>query len=240
MSTINETITTTDPDETIWGAILGGLMGLGLAAGGMAIGAGAFGLVGETTSFWYLSRSAGFVAYLLLWGSVAWGLLLSTQIGRGRLKAPVLLDAHQFLSAVGLGFAFFHGLVLMGDQYLSFPLAAVLVPFAGSYEPLLVAAGQIGLWLSALLIGSFYVRRWIGQRVWRAFHYIGFVAYWIALAHSIFLGTDSNQLWIQIGYLLTGGSILFLTYYRILTAGKPVRDQEERSQDGQKQAVGVQ
>ncbi len=127
----------TDPGETIRGAIYGGLVGLALAAAGMIIGAGAFGVAGQTTSFWYLSRSAGFVAYLLLWGSVAWGLLLSTKIGRGKLKAPVLLDAHQFLSAVGLGFTFFHGLVLMGDQYLSFPLSAVLVPFAGTYEPLL-------------------------------------------------------------------------------------------------------
>ncbi|MEZ4836089.1 MAG: hypothetical protein R2873_29510 [Caldilineaceae bacterium] len=44
----------------------------------------------------------------------------------------------------------------MGDQYLS--------PLAGEYEPLLVAAGQIGLWLSVLLIASFYVRRAIGSQ----------------------------------------------------------------------------
>ena len=232
---INQLTPSIDPGETIWGAIYGGLVGLALAGAGLAIGAGTFGLAGETTSFWYLSRSAGFVAYLLLWGSVAWGLLLSTKIGRGKLKAPVLLDAHQFLSAVGLGFTFFHGLVLMGDQYLSFPLSAVLVPFAGSYEPLLVAAGQIGLWLSALLIGSFYVRKWISQRVWRAFHYTGFVAYVIALVHAILLGSDSGQLWVEALYLVTGGSVLFLTYYRILTAGKA-----ERAQRGQNAPVGVQ
>ncbi len=229
----------TDPGETIRGAIYGGLVGLALAGAGMVIGAGVFGLSGETKSFWYLSRSAGFVALLLLWGSVVWGLLLSTKIGRGRLKAPALLDAHQFLSAVGLGFTFFHGLVLMGDQYLSFPLSAVLVPFAGTYEPLLVAAGQIGLWLSALLIGSFYVRKWISQRVWRAFHYTGFIAFWIALAHAFFLGTDSGQLWVQALYLFTGGSVLFLTYYRILTAGKAERP-PRIERDGQNAPVGVQ
>jgi len=235
MNTPTHTSTPTDPGETIRGAIYGGLVGLALAAAGMIIGAGAFGFAGETKSFWYLSRSAGFVAYLLLWGSVAWGLLLSTKIGRGRLKAPALLDAHQFLSAVGLGFTFFHGLVLMGDQYLSFPLSAVLLPFAGTYEPLLVAAGQIGLWLSAMLILSFYVRKWISQRVWRAFHYTGFIAFWIALAHAIFLGSDSGVLWIQAMYAATAGSVLFLTYYRILTAGKA-----ERVQRGQNAVVGVQ
>jgi hypothetical protein len=56
------------------------------------------------------------------------------------------------------------GLVLMGDRYLSFPLRAIVVPLAASYEPLLVAGGQIAFWLSALLIGSFHERRHVGGR----------------------------------------------------------------------------
>jgi hypothetical protein len=32
------------------------------------------------------------------------------------------------------------------------------------YEPLLVACGQIAIWLSLLLIVSFYIRRRIGPR----------------------------------------------------------------------------
>lgn len=207
-----------DESDSIWGAILGTLMGLALAGAGFAIGVGAFGLTGETQSYWYLSRASGFVAYLLLWGSVAWGLLLSTKIAKGATRAPALLDAHQFLSGIGLGFAFFHGLILMGDRYLSFPLRAVLVPFAGEYEPRLVAAGQIGLWLSALLIVTFYVRKQIGQKLWRLIHYTGFLSFWLVLIHAAAMGTDSNYLWVQFLYLLSAGAILFLTVYRILTA----------------------
>lgn len=54
-----------------------------------------------------------------------------------------------------VGFASFHGLVLIGDRSVSFPLRAIVVPFASSYEPLLVACGQKALWLSVLRIGSF-------------------------------------------------------------------------------------
>lgn len=207
-----------DDGETVWGALLGTLIGLALAVGGLAIGVGVVGLGGETQSYWYLSRAAGFVAYLLLWGSVVWGLLLSSKIGKGALRPAALLDAHQFLSGVGLGFAFFHGLILMGDRYLSFPLAAVLLPFAGEYEPVLVAVGQIALWLSALLIATFYVRQKIGQKRWRLIHYSGFLAFWLALAHAVFLGTESANLWVQLLYLLSGGAVIFLTVYRILTA----------------------
>ncbi|RME60063.1 MAG: hypothetical protein D6790_09905 [Caldilineae bacterium] len=148
---------------------------------------------------------------------MVWGLLLSSRIAQGALRAPALLDAHQFLSNVGLGFAFFHGLILMGDRYLSFPLQAVLVPFQSTYEPLLVAAGQIGLWLSVLLIASFYVRRFIGQKAWRAIHMSSFVAFLLALLHGVLVGSESGQLWAQLMYLFSGGSVMFLVLYRILS-----------------------
>ncbi len=204
------------------GVALGSLVGLSLALAGFIAGVGASGLAGETTSFWYLSRAAGLVAYVLLWGSVVWGLLLSSKIGQGVLRPALALDAHQFLSNVAIGFAAFHGLVLMGDRYLSFPLQAVLVPFAGSYKPLLVAAGQIGLWLSLLLSLSFVLRRRLGQRRWRQLHYLAFVAYWAALLHSVLIGSDSGALGIQALYLATAGGVLFLTFYRILAVRRRV------------------
>lgn len=207
-----------DADRGFASVALGALIGLSLAGAGFAVAVGASGLAGQTTSFWYLSRSAGLVAYLLLWGSVAWGLLLSSKMGQGRLRAPMLLDAHQFLSNVAIGFAAFHGLVLMGDRYLSFPLAAVMMPFAGTYKPALVAAGQVALWLSLLLSLSFTFRRRLGQRLWRILHYASFVAFWAAFVHSILIGSDSGLLAIQVMYLGTASSVWFLTFYRILTA----------------------
>ncbi len=207
-----------DTHETIWSSILGALVGIALALAGLAIAVGLVGVQGETKSFWYLSRASGVVAYLLLWGSVVWGLLLSSHLGRRYLAAPVVLDAHQFLSNVGLGFAFFHGLILMGDQYLNFPLAAVLVPFAGDYAPLLVAAGQIGLWLSLLLILSVYVRRWIGTKAWRLIHYLSFVGYWLVLLHAVWLGTDTVQWSLAATYAATAAAVIFLTVYRAVTS----------------------
>ena len=224
-----------DEHEGLWSTVLGALMGLGLAAAGLIIGVGVTGLAGDTKSFWYLSRSAGFVAYLLLWGSVVWGLLLSSKIGHGRLRPPALLDAHQFLSNVALGFAFFHGLVLMGDHYLSFPLQAVLVPFASTYKPVLVAAGQLGLWLSLLLSLSFLARKRMGFKWWRRLHYGSFVAFWAVLAHSVLIGTDTQLLPIQAFYLATAGVVVFLTFYRILNrnagprrSSMPTRAQSSR------------
>ena len=201
-----------------WGTVLGSLVGLALGAAGFLAAAGAAGVVGETTTYWYLSRSAGMIAYLLLWGSVVWGLLLSSKLGRPRFAPAVLLDAHQFISNAAIGFAAFHGLVLMGDRYFSFPLQAVLLPFAGSYQPLWVAAGQIGFWLSVALSLSFVFRRRLGPKTWRTLHYASFLAFWGVLLHSVIIGTDTKLPGVQLLYVLTGGAVLGLTGYRIVTA----------------------
>jgi len=197
--------------------VLSAVIGIVLAAGGFVVGIGATGVASGTTAFWYLSRGSGFAAYVLLWGSVTWGLLLSTGIGRAWSRPPQLLDVHQFLSAAGAGFAVFHGLVLMGDRYLAFPLHAVLVPFAGRYEPLLVAFGQIAFWLAVMLIASFYVRRQIGGRTWRRLHYAGFAAFWLAFFHALLLGTDRATVWARLILFTTAAPVIFLTLHRILS-----------------------
>ena len=200
--------------------VVSAVVGVTLATGGFVIGVGATGLAAGTTSFWYLSRATGFVAYLLLWGSVTWGLLLSTGTGRAWMRPPQLLDAHQFLSAVSAGFACFHGLVLMGDRYVSFPLRAVILPFGGSYEPLLVAFGQIATWLALLLIVSFHVRRQIGGRMWRRLHYASFAAFWLALAHGLLLGSERTKVWANVLYLTTASVVTFLTFNRVLATAR--------------------
>ncbi len=211
-----------DGRRSPWGTILGAFVGVGLGVAGFLIGVGAAGLAGETTSFWFLSRSAGMIAYLLLWGSIVWGLLLSSKIGHEALAAPILLDAHQFVGNVAIGFSAFHGLVLMGDRYFSFPLLAVLAPFAGDYKPVLVAGGQLGFWLSLALSISFLVRKRLGPKVWRQFHYVSFLAFWAVFFHSLLIGTDSKFVAVQLFYMLSGSVVIFLTLYRIFTARRSV------------------
>ena len=197
--------------------LLSTVVGVTLATGVFAVGLGTTGIVAGSTSFWYLSRASGFVAYVLLWGSVVWGLLLSTGTGRRWMRPPHLIDAHQFLSTAAVGFASFHGLVLMGDQYMSFPLRAIVVPFGANYEPLLVAGGQIAFWLSALLIGSFHVRRHIGGRAWRRLHYASFVAFWLAFVHGSALGSESATVWASVLYLGTAAPVICLSLQRVLS-----------------------
>ena len=120
---------------------------------------------------------------------------------------------------MGLAFALFHALILMGDKYINYDLAQVLVPFNSTgYKPVWVGLGQIGFYLLGLVGLSFYVRRRLGNRSWRLIHYLSFLTFMLALLHGIFAGTDSTVLAIRIFYWVTGASLLFLFVYRVLIA----------------------
>jgi hypothetical protein len=130
--------------------VVSAVVGVTLATGGFVIGIGATGPRGRHDLVLVPEPHTGFVAYLLLWGSVTWVCCSAPERAGPGCDRPQLLDAHQFLSAAGAGFACFHSLVLMGDRYVSFPLRAVILPFGGSYEPACsVAVGRSRRGLSA-------------------------------------------------------------------------------------------
>jgi predicted ferric reductase len=170
-------------------------------------------------AYWYLSRASGLVAYVLVWLSVALGLLITNRLARIWPGGPLAADVHQFASLLGLTFAVFHGLILLGDHYINFTLAQLLVPFASrNYQPLWVGLGQLGFYLTLPLTFSFYIRKQIGYRAWRLIHYGSFTVFVLVFLHGAGSGTDSSNFFISATYYLTGGAVLFLTIYRILEA----------------------
>jgi predicted ferric reductase len=173
-------------------------------------------LTGGTKAYWYMARAGGIVSYLLLWLSVIWGLVLSTKIMHNLVPAPLAYGLHEFLSLATMLFVMAHAVVLLGDNYIGFNLFHLTVPFLAPYEPLWTGLGTLGFYLATVLTGSFYIRQQIGQRVWRILHYLTFVAYILALVHGVMAGTDSGLKLMKLLYLTTGGSVLFLIYYRLL------------------------
>lgn len=177
-------------------------------------------LTGDSSAYWYLARTSALIGYFLMWLSTVWGLLLSTKIVKKHISPALIFSTHEFLALMGLGFALFHAFILLGDSYLKFGLADVLLPFHAQFKPALVSVGIISLYLNSLLVASFYLRKRIGRKVWRVFHYTTFLAYLAITAHGLFIGTDSALPIVRAMYLFATASVLFLVYYRILTAGK--------------------
>lgn len=167
-------------------------------------------------AYWYLSRGSAFVALGLLWVSMALGLLITNKVARNWPGSPAAFAIHEFVSLLGLGIGIFHGLILMGDRYMNYQWVQILMPFgSGNYRPVWVGLGQIGLYAWAVISASFYVRQKIGPKTWRIIHFAAFANFLLALMHGLGSGTDTSALWAQWVYWFFGGSILFLTVYRV-------------------------
>jgi sulfoxide reductase heme-binding subunit YedZ len=102
--------------------------------------------------FWLSSRAFGVVAMILVSLSVGVGLALAGRVSKRPGLPRKLKGLHESLALAGLLAIVLHGLLLLGDSYLRPGLAGI--------------AG----WMSAIVVGSFYVRRWIGVKAWRWLH----------------------------------------------------------------------
>ena len=173
----------------------------------------------EPKAYWFLARSTAFVAFGLLWLAMALGLLMTNKLARLWPGGPVAFDLHQHASILGLAFGLFHALILMGDRYSNYTLGQILIPFTSTgFQPFWVGLGQVSLYLMGIVGLSFYFRPLIGRQGWRLIHFLSFVIFGLVLSHGIQSGSDGGTVWAQGLYWFSGGSLLFLTIYRVLVS----------------------
>jgi len=166
---------------------------------------------------WFTSRAAGMTAYLLLALSTIWGLFTSSRLLMKWVPIPLASETHKSLAFLAIIAIALHGGALLFDRAVPFRLWEISLPFLSSYRPFAVGLGVLSGYFIVLLTWSFYVRERIGgQRVWRAFHYMGFLTYALATAHGVLAGTDSGSAWSMLLYFVSSAIVLFLTYVRIL------------------------
>lgn len=167
---------------------------------------------------WYATRITALLSYLALSGSTIYGLLLSTKLLDRQAHRSVSFTLHQDLAGIGVALALVHAAVLTIDRTMPFTPAELVVPFVGPYRPLWVGIGQIAMGLVLLVLLSFYVRKRIGSRAWRAVHYLSFVAFVGATVHGLMAGSDTSAGWVYAGYLTLTAIVVFLTTYRVVLA----------------------
>jgi hypothetical protein len=165
--------------------------------------------------YWYLSRAGGFVSFTILWASMALGLGITNKMARLWPGAPSAFALHQYTGLLGLGFAAYHGLVLMGDRFVDFSLPRLMFPFSIAYETFWIGLGQLAFYIWLFVVLSFYIRQRIGQETWRKIHYLNFVLYGMVLLHGIKSGTDSAVPWVAWYFRVSAGSLAILLAYRI-------------------------
>lgn len=97
----------------------------------------------STQILWFVTRSAGIIAYLLLWFSTVWGQVIPSRLLGPVLEQTFTVDFHEFISLLSIGFMALHVYVLTIDRFLPYTLMQILVPFLSPYRPFWVGLGVI-------------------------------------------------------------------------------------------------
>jgi sulfoxide reductase heme-binding subunit YedZ len=171
--------------------------------------------------FWLVSRASGTAALLLAGLGVCIGLLMGGRMMRGR--GVDLRAMHEAVSLATLVALVVHALSLLGDNYLNPSLADLTVPFVSDYKPIWTSMGIIAGWGLLILGGSFYARRWIGQRRWRVLHRFTVLAWGLGVAHSLGEGTDAGSAWFLVLTAVAVAPPLVLLVARLAGSGRPAR-----------------
>ena len=177
---------------------------------------------------WYITRSAGITAYLLLWFSTAWGLAVPSRILDGILHGSFTFEFHQFISLLAIAFTLLHIGVLVFDQYMAFSIVQLFFPFISDYRPTPVGVGILSFYIVLLVTITFYLRSRIGMKAFRAIHVLSLVSFFGVAAHGLFAGTDSPLPSVQGLYLVTSLSVVFLTTYWLASKVFTKRPQANR------------
>lgn len=153
--------------------------------------------------FWLASRGMGVVALVLISLSVGLGLAMAARLLKGPGVVARTKHLHEALSLSGLIAIAAHGLLLLPDSYLKPGLAGIAVPFVMSHKPFWTGLGVVAGWSAGALGLSFYVRRYIGTRLWRSLHRWTAAVWVLALAHTLGSGTDAGATWLAATLVVT-------------------------------------
>ena len=175
---------------------------------------------------WYIIRGSGFVAFGLLTASLLWGLMVSSKVFGRAVKAKGLQWLHESLGLAALLATIIHMIALAMDEFIEFTWLDVLVPGASEWQPLAVAFGVVAFWSMAVVSLTFYVKKWIGQGMWRSIHYLSFGVFVAAIGHGILAGTDSNHPIAIAAYVGSIVSVVLLTIVRVIGTSAPKRPEK--------------
>jgi len=168
---------------------------------------------------WILLRAAGIGAYLMLFMSVAWGLIATTAIVTKRVSKPAANMFHQFTATTGLVLLALHLGILLIDAYMPFKILDLLIPMHSTFRPVAITAGVIAMYGVVAVTVSSWIRKKLSTKVWRGIHLLAVPAFTLALAHGVFSGTDTERWWMWGMYALTGLLVVFLVLVRGLSYG---------------------
>jgi predicted ferric reductase len=169
------------------------------------------------SAYWYLTRSTGAVALILLTLAVVLGVADVQRLSSPRWPRFVVDGLHRSVSLLALAFLLAHILTAVLDSFAPISLTDAVIPFAGVYRPFWLGLGAVSFDMLLALIVTSLLRQRLGFRAWRGVHWLAYACWPLALLHGFGTGSDVKSGWLLAISVLCLLAVLGAVLARVLS-----------------------
>ncbi|HUE25877.1 MAG TPA: ferric reductase-like transmembrane domain-containing protein [Solirubrobacteraceae bacterium] len=168
------------------------------------------------SAYWYLTRSTGAVALVLLTISVVLGILGSIRFSVAPRWPRFAIDTlHRDTSLLVIVLVVLHVITTVLDGFAPVTLLDGVIPFLSPYRPLWLGLGTLSFDLLIALVVTSLLRRRLGYRSWRAIHWLAYASWPVAVLHGLGTGTDVKSWWLLLLTVLCIAAVVVATIVRV-------------------------
>jgi methionine sulfoxide reductase heme-binding subunit len=178
---------------------------------------------------WYTTRGAGAVSLVLLSAVVVLGFTARSRVegpGWPRFLSAAL---HNDLALMSLVFLALHIVTAVVDPFTHLGIVAAVIPFGSYYRTFWLGLGTVAFELLLAIVVTSLLRHAIGQRAWRAVHWLSYAAWPVAVAHELGTGTDAFSWWMLAITAICIGGVVYALLWRFASAPPDPLAQERRA-----------
>ena len=178
----------------------------------------------SSPTFWYASQATGVVCLVLFSAVTLLGVLVHLRTRLPGLPRFGTVTLHRTLSLLAMAFLAVHIVTAVADSYVDISLLDSVLPFVSGYQPLWLGLGTVAFDLMIAVIVTSLLRARIGQRAWRAVHWLAYASWPVAVLHGITLGSGTGGPVSGVALWLTAGCaapVLIAIGVRLYLAARP-------------------
>jgi DMSO/TMAO reductase YedYZ heme-binding membrane subunit len=169
----------------------------------------------NSTALWYATRASGLTALVLLTLTMVLGITTTTRARARNWPGFAQQEMHRRISILAVVFLGIHVLTSVMDTFVNINWAAIVIPFTSKYSAFWVGVGAVALDLMIAVIVTSVLRERMRPATWRAVHWLAYLSWPVAMAHTFGMGTDAAEGWVIVLGVLCGLSVVAALGWRL-------------------------
>ncbi len=149
----------------------------------------------EGPVLWYLNRSSGVVALVLLTVATVLGVLALGGRPGSRVPRFVVQSVHRNVALIAVVTVVVHVVTAVVDEFVDIRWWHAVVPFTGGYERIWLGLGATALDLLLVVTVSSLLRHRLRRRTWYSLHQAVYLLWLASVLHGAGMGTDLGNRW---------------------------------------------